>query len=154
MKKNTNKLQLEQLDKKIRVFNRLGSVEQPGEGWIRSVRVALGLSLEQLSKILGIKPQSLIKIEQREMEGAVNLKTLNQIAEVLGLKFVYGFSAPKSSLDKIIKKQAYKVAREIVERTNKSMKLEDQGNSKTRIDKAVKSRAEEIIANREKCLWD
>lgn len=154
MKKNINKLQLEQLDRKIKAFNRLNNVGQPVEGWVRSVRVALGMSLEQLSKILGIKPQSLIKVEQREKEGVVNIKTLNQISEVLGLKFIYGFSTPKSSLEKIVKKRAYDVAKEIVLRSDKNMQLEGQGNSRLRIKKAIKERADKIIANQEKILWD
>jgi len=154
MKKNINKLQLEQLDRKIKAFNRLNNVSQPVEGWVRSIRVALGMSLEQLSKILGVKPQSLIKVEQREKEGVVNIKTLKQISEVLGLKFVYGFSAPKSSLEKIVKKRAYDVARGIVLRSDKSMQLESQGNSRLRIKKAIKERADKIIANQEKILWD
>lgn len=154
MKKNINKLQLEQLDRKIKAFNRLNNIGQPVEGWVRSIRVALGMSLEQLSKILGIKPQSLIKVEQREKEGAVNIKTLNQISEVLGLKFVYGFSTPKSSLEKIVKKRAYDVAKEIVLRSDKNMQLEGQGNSRLRIRKAIKERADKIIANQEKILWD
>ncbi|MCK9438551.1 mobile mystery protein A [Patescibacteria group bacterium] len=154
MKKNINKLQLEQLDRKIKAFNRLNNVGQPVEGWIRSIRVALGMSLEQLSKILGVKPQSLIKVEQREKEGVVNIKTLKQISEVLGLKFVYGFSAPKSSLEKIVKKRAHDVAKGIVLRSDKNMRLEGQGNSRLRIKKAIKERADKIIANQEKILWD
>lgn len=154
MKKNINKLQLEQLDRKIKAFNRLNNVSQPVEGWVRSIRVALGMSLEQLSKILGVKPQSLIKVEQREKEGVVNIKTLKQISEVLGLKFVYGFSAPKNSLEKIVKKRAHDVARGIVLRSDKSMQLESQGNSRLRIKKAIKERADKIIANQEKILWD
>ncbi|MFA7050290.1 MAG: mobile mystery protein A [Patescibacteria group bacterium] len=154
MKKNINKLQLEQLDRKIKAFNRLNNVGQPVEGWVRSIRVALGMSLEQLSKILGVKPQSLIKVEQREKEGVVNIKTLKQISEVLGLKFVYGFSAPKSSLEKIVKKRAHDVAKGIVLRSDKNMRLEGQGNSRLRIKKAIKERADKIIANQEKILWD
>lgn len=80
--------------------------------------------------------------------------TLDKISKAFGLKFVYGFSTPKGSLEKILKKQAHKVATDIVKSTNRNMKLEGQANSNLRLNKAVKERAQDLINNKEKCLWD
>ena len=46
------------------------------------------------------------------------------------------------------------LARKIVQRTSTTMKLEDQVNSKERIEKAIKERAAEIINKTPKILWD
>ena len=46
------------------------------------------------------------------------------------------------------------MAKKIVERTSNTMKLEDQANSKKRIEKAIKERASEIINKTPKILWD
>jgi predicted DNA-binding mobile mystery protein A len=154
MRKEIKKISRVQLDKKIRNFNRISSINVPSGSWVFSLRNALGLSLSQLAKKMNISAQSVKEIEEREKEGRITLKILKDIANALELKFVYGFSAPNSSLEKILKKQANKVAREIVQRTDKNMKLEDQGNSKNRLNKAIKERTQALIDNQDKCLWD
>jgi hypothetical protein len=54
----------------------------------------------------------------------------------------------------MIEKRALEIAKVIVQRTSNTMKLEDQANSKERIQKAIKERAEEIINKTPKILWD
>jgi hypothetical protein len=54
----------------------------------------------------------------------------------------------------MIEKKAEEKAREIVARTSVNMNLEDQKNSKSRLEKAVKERAEEIKREMPKYLWD
>jgi predicted DNA-binding mobile mystery protein A len=149
-----NKLQLEQLDKKIVSFNRVALIARPKEGWIKSTRLSLGMSLHQLAKKAKISVATLHEMEKREIEGGITLGTLDKISKAFGLKFVYGFSTPKGSLEKILKKQAHKVATDIVKSTNRNMKLEGQANSNLRLNKAVKERAQDLINNKEKCLWD
>jgi hypothetical protein len=50
--------------------------------------------------------------------------------------------------------RALEMATKIVQRTSNTMKLEDQENSKERIEKAIKERAAEIINKTPKILWD
>lgn len=150
LKKN---LQIEQLDKKIKAFKKLESFT-PAPGWIYAVRTSLGMSLAQLGKRMGITAQSVREIEQRESNGSISVKNLNAAAKALGLKLTYGFSAPGMSLGEMIKHQADKAAEKIVSRTNKTMQLEDQANSKARIRKAIKDKAAEIIDKKNKYLWD
>mgnify|MGYP000844632217 CR=1 FL=1 len=154
MKKEMKKIQRDQLDRRISYYNRLNRIESLPDGWIRSIRISLGMSLEQLAKKLKVTSQSVKEMEDREKEGTISLNILKDIANSLGLKFVYGFSAPKSSLEKVVKKRAYDVAKGIVSRSDKNMQLEGQGNSRLRIKKAIKERADKIIANQEKILWD
>lgn len=154
MKKEIKKIQRDQLDRRISYYNRLNKIEPLRDGWIKSIRVSLGMSLEQLAKKLKVTPQSVKEMENREKEGTISLNILKDIASSLGLKFVYGFSAPKSSLEKIVKKRAYDVAKGIVLRSDKNMRLEGQGNSRLRIKKAIKERADKIIVDQEKILWD
>jgi len=153
--KNINKnLQIEQLDRKIKAFNKLENITRLSDGWVHSARTALGMSLSQLGGKLGITAQSVKEIEQREKNGSISLKNLKEVARALNLKLVYGFSAPEKSLSKIIKNQAYHVAENIVARTNRTMQLEKQANSSARIKRAIKDRASEIIANQPRHLWD
>ena len=54
----------------------------------------------------------------------------------------------------MIEKRAIEIAKDIVMRTSNTMMLEEQENSKARIEKAIKNRAEEIRIKMPKYLWD
>ena len=54
----------------------------------------------------------------------------------------------------MIELRAYDVAEKIVLRTHKTMQLENQANSKMRLKKAIKARADEITDKNIKYLWD
>lgn len=153
MKNPVANLQLEQLDKKIKDFKKVSSLIPPS-GWVFSIRLTLKMSLAQLGKKLGISAQSVREMEQRERQGNISLKNLDEVAKVLGLRLVYGFYSPDKSLKKIIDDRAYKMAEQIVARAHKTMQLENQANSQTRLKKAVKERAKEIIDKNIKSLWD
>ena len=145
--------ELEQLDKRLRAFNKLESFA-PSRGWAYATRTALGMSLEQLGKKMGISAQAVRGLEQREKEGSISLKSLNDLAQALNSKLVYGFSTNKYSLEKMIGLKARSLAENIVARTHKTMQLEDQANSRMRLRKAIKDRTTEIIDKNIKYLWD
>lgn len=152
--KNIKKgLQIEQLDRKIKSFGKL-EPEMPATGWIYATRTALGMSLEQLGKKMGMTAQGVKGLERREQEGSLSLKNLKEVARALNLKLVYGFSAPEKSLNKMIKNRARSVAENIVLRVDRTMQLEKQANSPARIKKAIKDRASKITANQPRYLWD
>jgi predicted DNA-binding mobile mystery protein A len=112
------------------------------------------MSMEQLGKKLSITKQAVMDIEKREKKGAVTIKSMQEIAKVIDMKFVYGFVPNAGSLEQMIETRSLEIATKIVQRTSTTMKLEDQVNSKERIEKAIKERAAEIINKTPKILWD
>lgn len=152
MKKN--KLQIEQLSQKIKAFQSLDEVIRPSIGWVKTIRTSLGMSLEQLGSKLGITKQSVQSIEKREADGSITVKALEEIASSLEMKLVYGFVPLDGSIEKMIEKKAKMLAIEIVKRTSNNMKLEDQENSPSRIQKAIDERTKEIIDQMPRKLWD
>jgi len=70
------------------------------------------------------------------------------------MQLVYGFIPKGQSIEDMIEKRAIEIAKDIVLRTSNTMQLEDQENSKARIEKAIKNRAEEIKTKMPKYLWD
>jgi len=62
----------------------------------------------------------------------------------MDLKLVYGFVSKHDTLEQTIEKRAKELANEIVMRTNTTMTLEDQQNSKERIEKAIAQKTVEI----------
>lgn len=151
--KNT-RLQFQQLNEKMAKFTGLQHFILPPLGWIKTIRTGIGMSMEQLGKKLSITKQAVMDIEKREKEGAITIKAMQEIANAMDMKFVYGFVPNAGSLELMIEKRALEIATKIVLRTSTSMKLEDQTNSKNRIETAIKERASEIINNTPKLLWN
>jgi predicted DNA-binding mobile mystery protein A len=112
------------------------------------------MSLQQLSKRLSITKQSMQEIEQREKDGSITIKSLREAAKALDMQLVYGFVPLDGSLEELINRKARELAMQIVLRTSNSMKLEDQENSKQRIEKAIEERAAVIKNEMPKALWD
>lgn len=154
MKNSKQKLILEQLDKKMEQLHKIDNLIIPSEGWVYSIRTAMKMSLRQLGNRVGITAQSIKEIETREKSKTISIKTLTEVARALDMKFVYGFIPKEKNIEAIIEKRANEIAEKIVLRTSKTMQLEAQENSKTRIKKAIKNRAEEIKREMPKYLWD
>ena len=149
-----NKLQIQQLNEKLNNLNGLQHLNVPTIGWIKAIRSSIGMSMEQLGKKLSITKQAVMDIEKREKEGAITVKSMQEIAKALDMKFVYGFVPNDGDLELMIEKRSIEIARKIVQRTSTTMKLEDQSNSKERLEKAIQERAAEIINKTPKILWD
>ena len=149
-----NKLQFQQLNEKMLQLSGMQHVIVPPIGWIKAIRNGIGMSMEQLGKKLSITKQGVMDIEKREKEGAITIKSMQEIAKAIDMQFVYGFVPVAGSLDQMIEMRALEIAKTIVQRTSTTMKLEDQVNSKERIEKAIKERAAEIINKTPKILWD
>lgn len=154
MKNLKQKLLIEQMDKKIKTFRLTEGITVPKKGWINALRISFKMSLRQLAERMNISAQSVNELEQREANGTITLKTLKDAANAMDMKLVYGFIPKEDTIEKLIEKRARKLAIEIVSRTSNTMKLEDQENSKKRIEKSIKSKTEEIIDKMPKYLWD
>ena len=147
-------LQLQQLNNKMLGFVSLKQVAIPPTGWIKAIRTAIGMSMRQLGNKLSVSKQGVLDIEKREKVGSITIKSLKEIARALDMQLVYGFVPNDGSLDALIERRATELATQIVWRTSNTMKLEDQGNTKKRIEMAIKERAEEIKNEMPKILWD
>jgi predicted DNA-binding mobile mystery protein A len=147
-------LQLQHLNHKMASFALLTEVAIPPTGWIKAIRTALGMSMQQLGRKLSITKQSIQDIEKREKEGAITIKALSELGKALDMRLVYGFVPNDGSLDALIEKKAAQLATTIVLRTSNTMKLEDQENSRQRIAKAIQEKTAELKNEMPKILWD
>ncbi len=126
----------------------------PTSGWVKAIRSALGMSLQQLASKLSITKQSTMEMEKREKEGSITIRSLRQAAHALDMELVYGFVPRDGSLDALIERKSRELAMKIVLRTSNTMKLEDQENSEFRIKKAIADRTTILKNQRPKMLWD
>ncbi|MEO6039916.1 MAG: mobile mystery protein A [Saprospiraceae bacterium] len=153
MNKDQRHLRIAQLDKKIDGFTEAKRHLLPGEGWIYAIREALGITLKQLGNRLNLTPQGVKDIERREKDGSITLQRLRDVATALDMQLIYGFVPKDHSLEKMIEKRAYELAREIVLKTSHTMHLENQGLDETSIKKAIETRAKKIRDELPKTLW-
>jgi predicted DNA-binding mobile mystery protein A len=147
-------LQIQQLNSKMQAFASLQKVAMPPTGWVKAIRNAIGMSMLQLGNRLSITKQSVQDIERREKDGSITIKALKETARALDMQLVYGFVPNDGSLEALIDRKAKELATHIVQRTSNTMKLEDQENSKQRIEKAIEERATIIKNEMPKTLWD
>ena len=147
-------LQLQQLNNKMLGFASLRQVAMPPTGWIKAIRTAIGMSMQQLGNKLNVSKQGVMDIEKREKDGSITIRSLREIARAMDMQLVYGFVPNDGSLDALIEKRATDLATQIVMRTANTMKLEDQANSKKRIEAAIRERATAIQNEMPKILWD
>jgi predicted DNA-binding mobile mystery protein A len=103
---------------------------------------------------MNFSAQNIRQLENREIAGTISLNTLRDVANAMDMQLVYGFVSKHESLEQMIEKRAAALATEIVMRTNNTMTLENQQNSKSRIEKAIAQKTAEIKYEMPKYLWD
>jgi len=154
MKIRNNNLLMRHVSHKMDVLEPLRHTISPADGWVRMIRNTLNMSLRQLGARMSVTPQSVRDMERREKEGVITIKMLKQAAAALDMELVYGFVPKQDSLEKMVEKKAYEVAKKIVRRTNTTMSLEAQGNSEQRLMDATQELADEIKRQMPGKLWD
>ena len=77
------------------------NLQLPPEGWLRTVRMALGMSGPQLAKKMGVTRARVTQAEHNELTGAATLKSMQTAAEAMGCKFVYAV-VPETTIENLI----------------------------------------------------
>ena len=136
------------MDKKVQPWLPLRREKSPPTGWLKAVRGALGISSRQLAQIVGIDSSAIIRLEEREPDGKVTLELLNRAAQAMGCKVVYAIvpSDENESFESVVDSRARRAAKDLLQKVEHSMRLEDQGSpdSKTEIEKLSQSLKEKM----------
>lgn len=152
MKSKTAKLRRTQLDRQFEAAQGIRAVKTPKTGWVREVRTALGMSMNDLALRLGVIKQRIEGLEKNEAAGTVTIESLRKAAEAMNCDFVYHF-VPKQGLQKTLEAQANHVAEELVKTSEHSMSLEMQGTSKSAQKALVEEIALELLRNEDRRIW-
>ena len=126
------------------------ALARPKSGWIQAIRVALGMSATDLARRLSVGPSSVIRMESSEVDGTINLETLQKVADSLNCELVYAL-VPRSSLENSVKKRALSVAKHRLLSTQNTMALEQQGVGSNVLQKLIEREAENLLRTRR--LW-
>lgn len=127
----------------------------PRLGWIRTVRNALGMTGDALSRRLGLSRSASIRLESSEANGGISLNSLQAAADAMGCRLVYAF-VPKDvpSIDDLVHRQAELKARQFIDAVSPHMALE--GQSLTDEDAAAELRrlTSDLVYRLPRELWD
>ena len=132
------------------------------EGYVKELdcviyRFPLSIQLPEIYDKIYQRVTSKKDLQFKEFTSRKQLKPL--IIPVLRMvnesfKDIYGFVPMDKSIEKMIDKQAHKVARDLVMRTSQNMKLEDQATSQAQVRRSIEQKALEIKMKMPKQLWD
>ncbi|MFG1280313.1 mobile mystery protein A [Xanthobacter autotrophicus] len=150
-RRNLNTLARWALDQQLRPLQKMEPLIRPERGWIRAIRESIGMTTGQFAKRLGVAQPRVAALERAEANEVVTLKSLRQAAEALDCVFVYAL-VPKAPLEEVVKARARYVAEQQLARTDQTMRLENQGVSRARLERARDDLAEDILRN-DKRLW-
>ena len=131
----------------------LQDVTTPPEGWLCTVRKALGMSAAQLARRLGKSRALISKTEKSELDGGVTLKTMQSMAETMNCRFVYAI-VPEDSIEAILEARATKQAKQRVLETSKHMALEEQSLSQKQLAFEVERLAGEMLKEQPNNFWN
>lgn len=148
-----NKIVAQQYREKInQAIRQVSDLSMPPEGWLRTVRNALGMSGTQLAKRLGVTKARVSRAERDELTGSVTLKSMKSMAEAMNCRFVYAV-LPDQEIERLIQKRAVQKARERIEAASVHMALEAQALDDELVSFEVERIASEIREKMPSDLW-
>lgn len=125
----------------------------PPEGWLRTLRKALGMSGAQLARRLGVSRAQVAQSEKNELSGAVTLRTLQNMAEAMGGRVVYTI-VPNESIETLLGRQANEKARQLMSRIDTHMALENQLLDSERHKFELQRLERELLRDMPADFWD
>lgn len=128
----------------------------PKEGWIKTMRKALGMSVIHLAKKMGVTRSSIYQSERLEGSGSISLRQMNHIAKAMKCQFVYAIVPQDrfSSVQDMIDEQAKQKAIEIVKKASVHMVLEVQDLPIEKREFEINRIMNELLTRRPSDFWD
>ncbi|PVY57469.1 MULTISPECIES: helix-turn-helix domain-containing protein [unclassified Simplicispira] len=103
MKSRLDFTRLAELDRQFCEFAKLHRDVTPRCGWVKTIRLALGMSSTALGTRTGMTAQGVRKLEQAEANQSISLKTLAKLADGLDCEVRYILLPRSSLLDQVLK---------------------------------------------------
>jgi predicted DNA-binding mobile mystery protein A len=142
-----------QLDQKLAVLRQSSLREVPRGGWTKTIRTALGMNSEALGKRIGVTQSAVSQLEASEETESISLASLRKLAQGLECELVYAL-VPKASLDEIMREQAHRRAKSIVQSVSSSMELEDQVLPVQEQSRQIERLTESLLTKPSTGFWD
>lgn len=153
MANDFRQLKLRQLDKQLQTWRKTAkTLTRPREGWLRTIRMTLGMSTGQLAERMGSRQPWVLQLEKAEVDDTATLASLRKAAEALGCELVHVL-VPRKPLVQMVSDQADKVARQELATVSHSMALEEQRSSYAVETKQLSELRDTLLAGPWRRLW-
>ncbi len=126
----------------------------PSEGWLATLRNALGISGAQLGRMMGRTRATISAAEKSEREGGITLQNLSAMAEAMNCKLVYALVPNDGSVSELLEAQALWKAETLVTKASTHMALEKQALQSEERARQVELLAEEMLRERTSDIWE
>jgi len=143
----------EQYQSKLSQLIDIKKVIRPKEGWVRTLRKALGMSSPQLAKRLGMSKSQASQMERMEVEDRITLKQLRRVADSLDCDLMYAL-VPRKPIEIMLRDRAREKAQQLVGKTDVQMKLEAQQLSNEQLEVQIEMETERLLREIPRNLWE
>lgn len=137
-----------------RAVEQIGSLQIPPEGWLTTMRKALGMSVPQLARRAGVTKAAIYQAERQERERGITIRQMEKLAGSLGGRFVYAIVPADGGIRDRLRVQARAKAEGIVRRTSSHMALEKQSLTNEQIVQEVERLANRLVYDMPSDFWD
>lgn len=143
----------DQYKSKIEQLIDIKAINRPKEGWVRTLRKALGMSSPQLAMRLQISKSQASQIERMEIEDRITLKQLRRVADSLGCDLLYAL-VPRKPVEEMVRDRARLKAKRLVSKTDVQMKLEAQQLSEDKLQSLIEVEVNQLVRDMPRDLWE
>jgi predicted DNA-binding mobile mystery protein A len=126
MKPEYREMRLRQLSRSLAPFEVAKNNPRPQLGWLRAVREALGLTLNQVGEHMHATRQRIKNFEDAEKQDRITLASLRRVAEAMGCELVYAIVPKSGAIADLAEKPAVEEATKRVLAVEHTMSLENQ----------------------------
>ena len=151
MKPEFRILRVKQLERQLRPFFAASPVRRPIKGWIRALREIAGITLRDLAALTGKPHQGIASLEKSEIDFAITLKSLSEIAEAMDCKLIYAIVPKAGSVDAFVRERLKRLIAPTIRGVEHSMALEGQATGK--VDQRIEEEAERLMKFGKKRKW-
>jgi predicted DNA-binding mobile mystery protein A len=140
MKNLYKQIRIKQLSRSLALFDKGKQTARPSRGWLRAIREALGISLEQIGRSAGATKQGIQRFEKAEASDRITIRNLRRVAEAMDCELIYAIVPKSGTLQELADLRARREATKRVLAVERTMALEDQapGGVKEFIDEETK----------------
>jgi len=87
------------LERMVRFYRRARLHSRPPEGWLRAMRLAVGIPAEEIAEQMGFTAKMVFQMERAEQRRTISLERLERMARAVGCDLVYGLVPWERSLE-------------------------------------------------------
>jgi predicted DNA-binding mobile mystery protein A len=140
MKAEYREVRLKQLSQTLAPFAAAKPGPRPLRGWLRAIREALGMTLEEVGRVSRTTKQRIQRFEESEANDRITLRNLRRVAGAMDCELVYAIVPKSGTITDLAEHRARRETTKRVLSVEHTMALEDQapGGVKDLIDEETK----------------